>query len=708
MIHSLVMTNFKQHKYLEVSFDQGLNIIQGGNGAGKTTILKAILYALFGSQAVGAKEHLTNWAGGTMTVSLNVTLQGTRIVITRSLTNALVECQGTLIASGQTPVTKYVEDALGMNGKIMKQLLCAEQGETQALLKMGAAGLQSKLEIVAKIDVIDTVIKLLSSDSSLTEGILQGIGYIADSSELGNQLEDLTAQLAVLTEQQANAKKTAEFYEQTYADAVQSVDELWKLHQKRQTLNDAKVKAESLYQVANEALAQAKEACPDDINLANYPAVLDLAQVEWAAAQADFNKAVKEAGRREVLEKLLASAQGANADLRLQLPHVANAQTAFSVMNSAIELLLSSEKSMNKTSDAVKNASCATCKRPFDPKQLAQAIQEAADARIVYARHKEQADQLTNEFKAYGLSERELSQFSTNLENSAAQLARVKAELADLSEPVDLEVLKAKATKSELDFRALQGEYTCKQSLVKQLEDAKAKQTSTYKAVLQAEIEIVQAGIPSDLDEKFAHAREQVNVLGESKTASQATLMQINNAITAAKAEAKVLQVSLDEAIDKQKRQAKATSDLDLITRLQKFLRENRSKLVQDTWDSLLYQASYLIESTTEGLLSNLTRTSSGEFYICEADRIVPVDELSGARKSIVSVCLRVALSNTFYGNKGFTLLDEVTADCTDENAARVAGMLKGLNSTQVIMVSHRQGDAMNADLIISLGESYA
>jgi energy-coupling factor transporter ATP-binding protein EcfA2 len=55
-----------------------------------------------------------------------------------------------------------------------------------------------------------------------------------------------------------------------------------------------------------------------------------------------------------------------------------------------------------------------------------------------------------------------------------------------------------------------------------------------------------------------------------------------------------------------------------------------------------------------------------------------------------------------FYGTGGFTLLDEVTADCSEYNAARVAGMLKGLQ-TQVIMVTHRQSDAMNANNSIFL-----
>lgn len=100
--------------------------------------------------------------------------------------------------------------------------------------------------------------------------------------------------------------------------------------------------------------------------------------------------------------------------------------------------------------------------------------------------------------------------------------------------------------------------------------------------------------------------------------------------------------------------------------------------------------------------MTSLSRSDSGDFTIVENDQLVPIEELSGARKSIVGLCLRLSLAHLFYGTGGFVLLDEVTADCSEGNAARIAGMLRGLQS-QVIMVTHRQGDAVNANHSILL-----
>jgi DNA repair exonuclease SbcCD ATPase subunit len=122
-----------------------------------------------------------------------------------------------------------------------------------------------------------------------------------------------------------------------------------------------------------------------------------------------------------------------------------------------------------------------------------------------------------------------------------------------------------------------------------------------------------------------------------------------------------------------------------------------------ETWESLLLHATYLLETVTEGQLSNLIRTDSGEFSLTEAGREVPVTELSGAQRSMVGLCLRVALSQVFYSGSLFLLLDEPCADMSEENAARVAGMLQGLTGTQIIMVSHRQSGVMSAGNVIAL-----
>jgi DNA repair exonuclease SbcCD ATPase subunit len=191
MIYSVKMKNFKQHLDYEAVFNDGLNTVQGENGSGKTTVLKAILFSLFGATAVGSKDHLTTWGQTKMSVETDLLLPVGCVKITRSFAKAEIKLGDELLASGQTAVTNYVEAQLGMNAKLFKSMLFAEQGEAQLLLKMGAAGLQRQLETVANIEVIDKVIALISLDNVRAEGELLGIGELKDINALRERLAEV-------------------------------------------------------------------------------------------------------------------------------------------------------------------------------------------------------------------------------------------------------------------------------------------------------------------------------------------------------------------------------------------------------------------------------------------------------------------------------------------------------------------------------------
>ena len=57
IIESLEMTNFLSHEKTNIVFENGINIITGKNGAGKTSILDAIKFALFAESRNSEKNN---------------------------------------------------------------------------------------------------------------------------------------------------------------------------------------------------------------------------------------------------------------------------------------------------------------------------------------------------------------------------------------------------------------------------------------------------------------------------------------------------------------------------------------------------------------------------------------------------------------------------------------------------------------------------
>ena len=47
IIESLTMKNFKSHRDTHIDFSTGISVIMGENGAGKSSILEAVSFALF-------------------------------------------------------------------------------------------------------------------------------------------------------------------------------------------------------------------------------------------------------------------------------------------------------------------------------------------------------------------------------------------------------------------------------------------------------------------------------------------------------------------------------------------------------------------------------------------------------------------------------------------------------------------------------------
>ena len=120
-LHSLSLTNFRQHARTEITFERGLTGIIGPNGAGKTTILEAIAWALYGMPAIrGNRESIRFIGAGArapVEVELDFELGSHRYRVVRGLTSAELYLDGadTPIANSISGVTELLQRRLGMS-----------------------------------------------------------------------------------------------------------------------------------------------------------------------------------------------------------------------------------------------------------------------------------------------------------------------------------------------------------------------------------------------------------------------------------------------------------------------------------------------------------------------------------------------------------------------------------------------------------------
>ncbi len=131
MLNSLTINghyvSFDEHN--PIALRQGLTLITGKNGRGKSTVLEMIRYAFFGSRAL--RRPMSDYKG--LSVVLEFTLKGVGYKVTRSSAlTLLATLDGTNLATGTTPVNQAIANLFGYGLAVFDIANCC--GQNQVML----------------------------------------------------------------------------------------------------------------------------------------------------------------------------------------------------------------------------------------------------------------------------------------------------------------------------------------------------------------------------------------------------------------------------------------------------------------------------------------------------------------------------------------------------------------------------------------------
>src|SRR5213595_2990299 len=140
-LHRLRLVNFRQHADTELEFGPGITGIFGPNGSGKTTILEAIAWALYGAQAVrGDKDSIRRLGAkgrAGVEVELEFRLGAHEYRVTRGLSTAALLQDGQVVANSLKSVTDKLERTLGMTHQEFFNTYFTGQKELAVMAALG-------------------------------------------------------------------------------------------------------------------------------------------------------------------------------------------------------------------------------------------------------------------------------------------------------------------------------------------------------------------------------------------------------------------------------------------------------------------------------------------------------------------------------------------------------------------------------------------
>src|SRR5258708_25290360 len=118
-LHRLRLVNSRQHADTEIVFGDGITGIIGPNGSGKTSLLEAIAWAIYGNPAArGEKDSIRNLrakARAPVRVELEFGVGSHAFRVERGLNNAELYQDGVVVANSLKEVTARLQRVLGMS-----------------------------------------------------------------------------------------------------------------------------------------------------------------------------------------------------------------------------------------------------------------------------------------------------------------------------------------------------------------------------------------------------------------------------------------------------------------------------------------------------------------------------------------------------------------------------------------------------------------
>ena len=743
-LRSLSMRNFRRHAESDLEFPDGVTAIVGANGTGKSTLLEAISFALFGADALGTSKQLLRSDAAAPADNVSVVLQfetgNQSVEILRELRgrqqtpNAQLTIDGNVIvatgAGSSELATRKVQELLGMDREAFHTTVVARQGELSRLADAKPAERKRLVLRMLGIDRVDAAIETARANRRSSEATVAAMRtIIPDLVALRN--DHAAAQTASSLAQARHAEATAhavqgtkERVEKEGALALaQESNAKWVAakglleHSKRTA-----VASTERHTRARQQLGETQKAAARAEELAPVAATKDALQTEWQQAQESVAKARARLLALQRIDAVRQREQSLRARLaampRLDIVDTAPLATVASKAQQdaaacdaacaaeAKELALLQQRA-ERLARLGKDAPCPTCERPLGDHadrlhasaraelssrsdRLATLRHEAATA-LKTARDADATLQAARRSETLAIqANAERASLTQALAQLESDLAVATAELpADVPPPTALEELRARREAANLayDERQRMLALAGRLAVVAQEEALALEAVATsVEAVRLADVAVqTLAGAPAQL----AAAAAAVEAARGKERLAQAVLQSRQAESATALAQTAALASRIAEAERQTAELRRLEGELAEWAALagprgEGLLDRFRDHLVDRIGPAIQAEASRLLATFTGGRFTELLLDSDYEVFVRDGANAYTLERFSGGQQDLMHLALRLAVSRLLAQRSGSEVrllaLDEVFGSLDREHRELVVSALQGLS----------------------------
>jgi exonuclease SbcC len=742
--------NFRTHKERTDTFPEGaITHITGGNGAGKSSIVNAIPWALFGTRPTGVTKNIDLRRENTdklepTVVALTYTVDGEKYVATRTMNykgNVQVTLEhidkngaprhvaGTAVKDGNREIMR----SLGMSEDIFKATILFRQKETDHFIN-------SRPDDRRKI--IEELTGITANSYALEEC---GVQRRAIKREVDNKTVDRAGieahkqAVAELAEREANLAKTLENQREKYreliaqkkAQALVVADARRNYMEYTNTKTKLENREERLAETKAE-LERTREAAKELENRItnNKGEAYDYTLVE-AMYQEKFNTLQAANTRKTQLEETKAALQAQIIEAETvtnssEYKNITEAKKAHKALDQEIKdarakvsdltarlnlirnsLLPETEAGYNQIANL--DGTCPTCQQVIQNKErvlkpLQETInnltQEVADKQEEHARLTESLTK--NEITITVIAT--VIDAYTRLKTSKAALKETEAELKKAVKKVEhAEVEHTTALNIFNDVKKIE-------DLARELERLNSAIERGVETIARLNTEIASLkqrlnSIPKVTERALASAEEKQAELDKKLEKNTTDGTATNTTYTAVATQHATLKTQLTQELKDAKAYESLLKEQESNLQAQATLEEFRRDVTAATIPQLSQFASELITGFTNGTILTITIT---EDFNVQANfgtgETREVSLLSGGELSAVSLAIGLAMAKVFGGSTSTLILDEAFTAYDPRNMdATIKTIRSVMDAQQIIIIAHNDAVDAVADYQIEL-----
>lgn len=693
-LESLKTVNFKRLGSREFNFSEGLNFIVGDNGQGKTTTLRAVAVAMFGIQMLpGHSDDVATWGYDRWSLELEFINGKDKYLITRSKSTASLSKNGKLEANGNTPVTKYMEDLLGMSAKDYNLLIHSRQGETAYVLTYGATALQRKVEEFSGVEVVEKVeveaallartLKFQMDNMVKPEGNLEEIKSSAKAADI--KKEELEALLTDLGElkapvQPAVSVRQAQRNLQNYLDSVKDVEQY----------------EEDKSRLTEELASVVEVSKPEDIK--ELQATRKSIRDSIKENNSHNDQVVRNQDRRNYLnERILkinpTPLSSEEMDEIQALVALGDVDSESNDLQSKNISLVREIQELRKQLREGKCGSCGTVLQDVDPVKLEK--QAAAKSEMI-KENDNRIKALTEQATAAKGKISVLQDKQIKYNQEVIQLEEMQQEYSYIR---DMELNTNELLEADLELVNSQlGALTEKTESYERYLDVLSTATRRLNRLVAPTLlpKVEEASV--DVIEQHWEEYQQLSTDYQNQsTRVKNILLQIlafhNKSVEMGKLQASIEKFDVEHE--------ERNTEYETAKGLSTYLRKKRADYIRGIWDAIMYHSGDFLRRASNDWLEDVMIEDS-KFFFKENGAWVPAVEASGAQASFVGAALRYGLNKSLYRGKTFLAFDEATSDMTEENSRNLTSALGGA-AAQMFIITQRSTDQGLANNIIEV-----